>query len=500
MKNTCLNKEKPYMFISYSHEDAESVYPILNRLHDNGYRLWYDQHIDGGSEWTDDISDWLTHDNCIKFVIFISEHSAVSEYVKDEVNLARKYKKSCLVIYLEDVKLTGGMELQLDRWQSINYFEKPEYLFWQILMKGIPAEAIEMPQAKDEDSEFAKKYELIEVIGKGGSSTVYKAMMHSTGSLVSVKVANCNSKEENTRNMLMHNEKRALAMIQSPFVPKILDFGEAVFDGETRYFLVESFVSGRSLGKIYCPLSEAEIIMIALNVANTLRDLHSNGNNLVHCDIKPDNLILDEYNRTFLIDFGGCVTADSVVNWGTTSFAAPEQNQGKLIDHRSDIYSLGMTMKYLLEKEYLRANSITFKENIGKGILESVPQVSHILALIVERMIDERIDKRFQTIEELIITLEEFSKRLNKPAEMILRKNEDYIALAKYGEGNKKSGVVFTADPLPQLAYSAVLNLSLSIAAVSDSGSRYSACLWDKENHQPSAEFPPTPRIITVGI
>ena len=60
-------------FKSYSHEDMDKVYPILNKLHENRYRLWYDRHIESGTKWAEDIHEWLTHQNCSKFVIFIGE-------------------------------------------------------------------------------------------------------------------------------------------------------------------------------------------------------------------------------------------------------------------------------------------------------------------------------------------------------------------------------------------------------------------------------------------
>ena len=468
LKNTCLNnKEKPYIFISYSHEDMDKVYPILNKLHENRYRLWYDRHIESGTKWAEDIHEWITHQNCSKFVIFISKHSIASEYVEDEVNLARKYKKSCLVVYLEDVKLSGTLELLLDRWQSINYYEKTDDIFLQMLMKGIPAETVEISQSSDDNgSDFAKKYQLLEIIGKGGSSTVYKAKMLSTGAMVTIKVANCTSEEENTQNRLMKNEKDALARIQCPFIPKIVDFGEAYFDKELKCFLVESFIPGQTLGKIRCPLSEAEVVMIILDITKTLRYLHTNGNNLVHCDIKPENIILDEFNKSYLIDFGGCVSAGSIVYWGTTTFAAPEQCRGESIDIRSDIYSLGITMKYLLEKDYLRANGITFKENVRKSIIETRPGVSHLLALIVEKMTDQRMDKRFQTLEELIITLEEFQYKLMDSPERILRKNSDYIGVIECEDSyelNAKTGIVFDGQALTMLSHSAILDLSVSV-------------------------------------
>src|SRR5699024_4114020 len=98
---------------------------------------------------------------------------------------------------------------------------------------------------------------------------------------------------------------------------------------------------------------------------------------------KPENIIIDDFNNCHLIDFGGCVKAHSSVNWGTTTFAAPEQNRGGFIDVRSDIYSLGITMKYLLEKDFLRLRGISFKDNISKSVLDTTPKVSYILALIV---------------------------------------------------------------------------------------------------------------------
>ena len=152
--------------------------------------------------------------------------------------------------------------------------------------------------------------------------------------------------------------------------------------------------------------------------------------------------------------------------WGTTTFAAPEQCRGESIDIRSDIYSLGITMKYLLEKDYLRANGITFKENVRKSIIETRPGVSHLLALIVEKMTDQRMDKRFQTLEELIITLEEFQYKLMDSPERILRKNSDYIGVIECEDSyelNAKTGIVFDGQPLTMLSHSAILDLSVSV-------------------------------------
>lgn len=285
--------------------------------------------------------------------------------------------------------------------------------------------------------------------------------MLSTGATVIIKVANCSITEKNLRNHLMNNEKKALAKIQYPFIPSIIDFGETNIDSETRYYLVESYIRGKTLSEIRCPLSESEVVMIVLKTARILQYLHINGNDLVHSDIKPENIILDDFNNCYLIDFGGCVEAHSTVNRGTTTFAAPEQNGGGRIDVRSDIYSLGITMKYLLEKDFLRLCGITFKDNISKSVLDTTPRVNYILALIVQKIIDERIENRFQSLEELIATLEEFQEENSDSPQLILRKNYYY--------------------------HSAVLNLSVSVAA-------------SPEDDNYSVQLPPTPSIITGGI
>lgn len=187
----CNDRNKPYSFVSYSHYDSGKVYPILKELQANGYRIWYDQHIESGSEWSDSISEWLTDENCIKFIVFISKYSIESDNVQDEVHIARKHNKSCLVIYLEDVRLSGGLELKLDRWQSIKWYGESENILFKKILKGIPVETIELSDyINEEPNEFHKKYRILNVIGIGGSSTVYKAQAITTGAIVTVKVFN----------------------------------------------------------------------------------------------------------------------------------------------------------------------------------------------------------------------------------------------------------------------------------------------------------------------
>jgi len=109
-------KEK-YIFISYSHRDTAEVYPIITRLAENGYRVWYDSGIDPGTEWDENIAEHINE--CGYFIAFISSNYLGSNNCKDELNYARDLEKERLIVYLEDVTLPSGMAMRINRLQSL---------------------------------------------------------------------------------------------------------------------------------------------------------------------------------------------------------------------------------------------------------------------------------------------------------------------------------------------------------------------------------------------
>ncbi|MBE6587099.1 MAG: toll/interleukin-1 receptor domain-containing protein [Ruminococcaceae bacterium] len=109
-------KEK-YIFISYSHRDTAKVFPIIFALMDEGYRVWYDQGIDPGTEWDENIAMHIN--DCGYFIAFMSSNYLGSSNCKDELNYARDLEKDRLIVYLEDVKLPAGMAMRVNRLQSI---------------------------------------------------------------------------------------------------------------------------------------------------------------------------------------------------------------------------------------------------------------------------------------------------------------------------------------------------------------------------------------------
>lgn len=111
---------KTYIFISYAHKDKKEVFPIINRLLNDGFRVWFDDGIDPGTEWDENIAAHI--ENCGYFIPFISQNYLNSSNCKDELNFARDLDKDRFLVYLEDVKLPSGMTMRLSRLQNIHKY------------------------------------------------------------------------------------------------------------------------------------------------------------------------------------------------------------------------------------------------------------------------------------------------------------------------------------------------------------------------------------------
>ena len=120
MTRQVYNGDKPYIFVSYSHRDSARVIPAIESMMERGYRIWYDQGIEAGSEWADNIARHLN--NCFAFVAFTSANSVKSENCLDEIAFAKSKGKPSLMIFLENaVVLPEGTEMQTARFQRIYY-------------------------------------------------------------------------------------------------------------------------------------------------------------------------------------------------------------------------------------------------------------------------------------------------------------------------------------------------------------------------------------------
>jgi len=131
------NGNRPYIFISYSHKDSTKVIALIEAMQNSGYRVWYDQGIEGGTEWSDNIANHLR--KCSAFLAFVSHHSMASENCLDEISYAKSNNTPSLMIFLEgQVKLPRGVEMQTSRFQRMYYKQSDSAKSFAIQLQEIP--------------------------------------------------------------------------------------------------------------------------------------------------------------------------------------------------------------------------------------------------------------------------------------------------------------------------------------------------------------------------
>ena len=203
-----------------------------------------------------------------------------------------------------------------------------------------------------EGSILAGRYQLGEVLGRGGMSTVYRAEDLRLQRTVAVKVMSAALAERDPVSVArFEREARAAASLTHPGIATVYDTGIA---GDTRFIVME-LAPGRSLQAIIqeeAPLPPARAVEIGARVADVLSVAHAAG--IVHRDIKPGNVMVAANGSVKVLDFGiaraagGATLTQVHAVVGTVAFMSPEQAMGEPTDARSDIYSLGCVIYAML--------------------------------------------------------------------------------------------------------------------------------------------------------
>lgn len=157
----------PYIFISYAHKDTDAVLPVIEALQANGFFVWYDGGIEAGSEWPEYIASHL--ENCECVLTFISENFIDSPNCRRELNFAQNLRKEILNIFIDDAKLTAGMQMQLglnqalfkNRYKSSKEFHsaicKAQLLkHCKATATSVPQDTVILPVTKAEETTVAK--------------------------------------------------------------------------------------------------------------------------------------------------------------------------------------------------------------------------------------------------------------------------------------------------------------------------------------------------------
>src|SRR3972149_4827408 len=190
-------------------------------------------------------------------------------------------------------------------------------------------------------------YRIIEQIGAGGMATVFKAYQRGTDRYVAVKILPPYLSKDEQFAKRFQREAKAITRLEHAHILPIYDYGEA----DRITYIAMRYVDAGTLKQRIAkgPLPLDEIARIIGQVGSALDYAHRIG--IIHRDVKPANVLIDEQGDTYLTDFGLArmmeasdqLTA-SGVGVGTPTYMSPEQGQGNKVDHRSDIYSLGVVL------------------------------------------------------------------------------------------------------------------------------------------------------------
>ena len=202
------------------------------------------------------------------------------------------------------------------------------------------------------DNILNHRYKLVEQIGSGGMALVYKAQDQSLTRPVAVKILREGLTAERDFQERFQNEARAVANLAHPNIVTVHDFGR---DGSRSYIVME-YVEGENLKSLIrsrAPLGLAEAVDLTIQICAGVGYAHRAG--LVHCDIKPQNVLVTSEGRVKVTDFGiaralATITPGEVTDtvWGSPQYFAPEQGMGEGPTPASDVYSIGVILFEML--------------------------------------------------------------------------------------------------------------------------------------------------------
>ena len=191
------------------------------------------------------------------------------------------------------------------------------------------------------------RYELLEVIGVGGTAVVYKAKCHRLNRYVAVKILKDEYAQDEEFRRQFHDEAQAVAMLSHPNIVNVYDVSRS---GNVEYIVME-LIDGITLKEYLSrrgQLSPKEVTVFTTQIARALEHAHSH--DIIHRDIKPQNIMLLRDGTVKVADFGIAHFAAQENNFskgeaiGSVHYVSPEQAKGSFVDNRTDLYSLGVVM------------------------------------------------------------------------------------------------------------------------------------------------------------
>lgn len=269
---------------------------------------------------------------------------------------------------------------------------------------------------------LGNRYQLQDLIGVGGMAKVYKATDRLLQRDVAIKILKDQYAEDDEFVKKFSNEALSAARLTHVNIVSVYDIGEDMIEGKKIHYIVMEYVDGETLKDLIDRekiISNHDIVDYSIQIAQALNQAHSS--NIIHRDIKPQNILMDKYGLLKVTDFGiARVSTNATITYtssilGTVHYISPEQAKGKFVDEKSDLYSLGVVMYEMA------TGKVPFDADNSVGIavmhIQDEPEspiklnenLSPRLNDIIMKLLEKDPQKRFKNANELIRALEDNS-------------------------------------------------------------------------------------------
>lgn len=260
-------------------------------------------------------------------------------------------------------------------------------------------------------------YQLVEQIGQGGMATVFKAYQPSMDRYVAIKILPSHFTQDATFAARFAQEAHTLARLEHPHILPVYDYGEQ--EGIT--YLVMRYIDAGTLRDLITERGAMDLRKIARVMGQVGRALgHAHSQGIIHRDIKPSNVLIDASGNAFLTDFGIAKIVAGSANFtgtgaviGTPAYMAPEQGMGKPLDHRCDIYAMGVMLYEMV------TGQVPFDAETPLAVMmmhvynplplprQARPDLPEVIERIILKSMAKSPDDRFQNVVEMVEVLEQ---------------------------------------------------------------------------------------------